>query len=465
MRSLIRKKEVKPSEIVSAIFSRIEEANPRVNAFCTLIQETAMAEARAADEKIVHGKAEGALFGLSVSIKDLVSTKGVRTTYGSKICESFVPGQDEVVIERLKAAGAILIGKTNCCEYGYKAVTDNRIFGPTRNPWNLEMTSGGSSGGAGAAVALGMGPLALGTDSGGSIRVPASYCGVFGFKPSRGRIPIYPMPPGWETAYRRLNHYGPLTRTVGDTAMMMEAVAGPDDRDPSSLPDDRLHYVEEMKKGIRGLRIAFSRDMGHVVLDPVVRGKAEAAASIFSKLGCHVEEATPDLPSMDAAYQILFAADCAAALGSQLERWRDHLDGGLVKLAEMGSKTSAADYVRAANESHVFVEKMHSLLGKYDLLLTPTLPLPPFQLGIDWPRETACKKVHPLNYLGFTYPFNLTGQPAASLPCGWTKENLPIGLQVIGRRWDDVSVLRASAAFEEASPWKSRWPDERRQSA
>jgi len=455
---MIITKEVKPSEIMAVILARIENLNPKINAFCTISRDSALSEALQADEKIVRGKREGPLFGLPVSVKDLISTKGIRTTFASKMHETFIPDQDEVVVERLKAAGAIIIGNTNSCEYGYKAVTDSRLWGITRNPWNLELTPAGSSGGAGAAVASGMGPLALGTDSGGSIRAPASFCGIFGLKPSRGRIPIYPLLSGWETVNRRVNHYGPLTRTVADAVMMMEVMAGPDDRDPLSLQGSRLDNRGEIKNGIHGLRIAWSKDLGHVVVDPVVQEAVEGAAQVFLTMGCKVEEATPDFPLMHDAYQLLFAAECAAAIGGRLDEWESRLDPGLVKLTKMGLQARAVDYVRASNRCHVLWEKVEPFFANYDLLLTPTLPLPPFPVGIDWPREVAGQKVHPLNYLGFTYPFNLTGQPAASLPCAWTADGLPIGLQIVGRRFEDLTVLEAAAAFEEAKPWKDQWP-------
>jgi aspartyl-tRNA(Asn)/glutamyl-tRNA(Gln) amidotransferase subunit A len=456
---MIAAKEVKPSEIMAAVLARIEKLNPKLNAFCTITQDLAMAEARQADEKMTQKKEKGAFFGLPVSIKDLIFTKGIRTTFASKIHEHLIPDEDEVVVGRLKAAGAIILGKTNSCEYGYKAVTDSPLWGITRNPWNLEMTPAGSSGGAGAAVASGMGPLALGSDGGGSVRAPASFCGIFGFKPSRGRIPMYPLLSGWETLDRRVSHYGPLTRTVADAAMMMEVMAGPDDRDPLSLPGGRVDYREEMKKGVRGFRMAWSRDLGHLVVDPVVQEAVEAAARVFLEMGCEVEEATPEFPMMHDAFRLLFAADCAAALGAYLDEWKDRLDPGLVTLTEIGLATSAVEYVRAVSRCHVLWEKMQPFFAKYDLLLTPTLPLPPFPVGIDWPREISGQKVHPLNYLGFTYPFNLTGQPAASLPCASTADGLPIGVQIVGRRFEDITVLRAAAAFEEVRPWKDKWPD------
>ena len=455
---MLTTKEVKPSEIMAAVLGRIEELNPKLNAFCTIAQESAIAEAQRADQKMVRPMVKGKLFGLPVSVKDLIFTKGIRTTFASKMHEHLIPDQDEIAVQRLKAAGAIIIGKTNSCEYGYKAVTDSPLWGITRNPWNSEMTPAGSSGGAGAAVASGMGPLALGSDGGGSIRAPASFCGVFGLKSSRGRIPMYPLLSGWETLDRRVSHYGPLTRTVADAAMMLEVMAGPDDRDPLSLPRGKLQYREEMKKGVQSLRIAWSRDLGHVVVEPVVRQAIEEAARVFSNIGCEVEEATPVFPLMHDAFQLLFAADCAGAIGAQLDEWRSRLDPGLVRLTEIGLKASAVDYVRAVNRCHILWERLEPFFAKYDLLLTPTLPLPPFPVGIDWPREVAGQRVHPLNYLGFTYPFNLTGQPAASLPCAWTPDGLPIGVQIVAGRFHDLTVLRAAAAFEETRPWKNKWP-------
>jgi aspartyl-tRNA(Asn)/glutamyl-tRNA(Gln) amidotransferase subunit A len=455
---MISSKKVKPSEVMGAILARIEKVNPKLNAYCTLAQESAMAEARAADRKVTRAKSLGPLFGVPVSIKDLIFTKGLRTTFGSRMHENFIPDQDEVVVERLKAAGAIVLGKTTSCEFGYKSVTDSPLWGITRNPWNLEMTPAGSSGGAAAAVASGMGPLAVGSDGGGSIRAPASFCGIFGLKPSRGRIPLYPLLPGWETLDRRLAHLGPLTRTVADAALMMEVMAGPDDRDPLSLPGGRVAFRRELKKGIRGLKIAWSLDLGYAVVDERVKAAVESAVKAFAELGAKLEIASPDFPPMHDAFQLIFAAGCAGSIGDRLEEWKDRLDRGLVRLTEIGLKASAADYIRATNRSHILWEKMQAFFEKYDLLLTPTLSVPPFPVGIDWPREIAGQKVHPLNYLAFTYPFNLTGQPAASVPCGWTDDGLPIGLQIVGKRFADVAVLRAAAAFEEARPWTDRWP-------
>ena len=459
LRALIELKEIKPSEVMEVILARIEKVNPKINAFCTLVPESAMAEARKADEQVARGKGKGPLLGIPVSIKDLIFTKGIRTTFGSRMHENFVPQQDEVVVERLKAAGAILLGKTTTCEFGYKSVTDSPLWGITRNPWDLNRTPAGSSGGAAAAVASGLGPLAVGSDGGGSIRAPASFCGLFGLKPSRGRIPLYPLLSGWETLDRRLAHLGPLTRTVADAALMMKVMTGPDDRDPVSLPREKVAFERDLRKGIRGFRIAWTVNLGEAVAEPLVRKTVESAVLVFSELGAEVEEAKPEFPSLHDAFQLLFGADCAGAIGDRLEEWRDRLDRGLVRLTEIGLKASAADYVRSINRCHDLWTRLQPFFDQYDLLLTPTLPIPPFPVGIDWPREIAGVKVHPLNYLGFTYPFNLSGQPAASVPCGWTEEGLPVGLQIVGRRFDDLSVLKAAAAFEEARPWRDKWPN------
>jgi aspartyl-tRNA(Asn)/glutamyl-tRNA(Gln) amidotransferase subunit A len=456
---MIASKKIKPSEVMEAILARIDEVNPKVNAFCTLARDSAMAEARAADKKVTRAKSLGLLFGVPVSIKDLIFTKGLRTTFGSKMYENFVPDRDEVVVERLKAAGAILLGKTCTCEFGYKAVTDSPLWGITRNPWNVGMTPAGSSGGAAAAVASGMGPMAVGSDGGGSIRAPASFCGIFGLKPSRGRVPIYPLLSGWETLDRRVAHLGPLTRTVADAALMMEVMAGRDDRDPVSLPEGKIAFRKGLKKGVRGLRIAWSLDLGLAIVDERVKVAIESAVRAFAELGSKLEEARPDFLPMHDAFQLLFAADCAGSIGDRLEEWRDRLDRGLVRLTEIGLKASGPDYARAVGRCHLFWEKLQPFFDEYDLLLTPTLPVPPFPVGIDWPREVAGQKVHPLNYLAFTYPFDITGQPAASVPCGWTTDGMPVGLQIIGRRFEDTTVLRAAAAFEEARPWADRWPE------
>lgn len=455
----IARKKVSPVEVVEAIFSRLYRLDLKLNAFCALAEDEARREAKRAEEAIMRKDKIGLLHGVPVSVKDLILTQGIRTTFGSKIYENFVPKEDEIVVKRLKDAGAIILGKTNTCEFGYKAVTDNFVFGPTRNPWNLELTPAGSSGGAAAAVASGLGPLALGSDGGGSVRAPAAFCGIFGLKPSRGRIPIYPIPPGWENLHRRVLHLGPITRTVADAALMMDAMAGPDDRDPASLLEMKISYRRGLKNGIQGHQVAWTANLGDAVVEPAIREKAQSAVKVFEELGCSVEEIKLDIPSMHAPYQALSAADYAVALGDRLGKWRDQMDPGLVQLIEIGQALSGVDYSKAMRQVHLLWNSLQPYFSKFDLLLTPTLPVQPFPIGIDWPKTIGGQKIHSLNYLAFTYPFNLTGQPAASVPCGWTKDDLPVGLQIVGRPMDDSTVLRAAAAFEEARPWQDRRPN------
>jgi aspartyl-tRNA(Asn)/glutamyl-tRNA(Gln) amidotransferase subunit A len=390
-----------------------------------------------------------------VSVKDLVFSRGIRTTGGSKRYESFVPEQDAIVVERLKAAGAIVLGKTNTPESGWVAVTDNPLFGPTRNPWNRERTSGGSSGGAAAAVALGMGPLAVGSDGGGSIRIPSSFCGVFGLKPSLGRVPDWP---GFPHLWEGLSVVGPITRTVRDAALMMEVIAGRDDRDHFSLPEVRPAYRPLMEGVVTGLKVAWSPDLGYAIVEPKVLRVAEAAASAFSRLGCMVEQASPDAASPQESFSTVVGACLAAELRDELPRWRDKMEPALVTFVERSRDISAVDYIKARIKNLEYRNRMQAFFAKYDLLLTPTVAVPAFEVGSFGPREIAGKRVPPIGWMPFTYPFNITGQPAASVPCGWTEDGLPIGLQIVGRRFEDGTVLKAAVAFERAFPWADRWP-------
>jgi len=455
MAEAIRKREVSCIEVVDAILGRIEKINPKINAYCTVLVEEARQAAKEADEAVKQGKRLGPLHGVPVSIKDLIFTKGIRTTFGSKIFENFIPEKDAIVVQRLKAAGAIVLGKTNTPEFGYKLVTDNLLFGVTRNPWNLNLTSGGSSGGAGAAVAVGLGPLAVGSDTGGSIRIPSSFCGIFGFKPSFGRIPRYPELSGWET----LTHNGPMTRTVRDGALMLDVMAGPHDADRLSLPDEKVSYLKSIKNKPKELKVAWSIDLGYAVVDPQVRTIVEKAVKVFEGLGWKLQEANPNFGDPEPIFRTMVLAEAAAALIDATGEWEDKIDPPLARLVEYGKHISAEDYVKATFQRKEFWEKVYKFFKRYDLLLTPTSAVPPFAIeeGMG-PRVIDGKKVSILGWMAFTFPFNLTGQPAASVPCGWTREGLPVGLQIIGRRFDDVTVLQAAATFEEASPWTQRRP-------
>jgi len=455
MAEAIRKREISCVEVVDAILERIEKINPKINAYCTVLTEGARQAAEEADEAVKQGKHVGPLHGVPVSIKDLIFTKGIRTTFGSKIFEHFIPKEDAIVVQRLKAAGAIILGKTNTCEFGYKGVTDNLLFGVTRNPWNLNLTSGGSSGGAGAAVAAGLGPLAVGSDGGGSIRIPSSFCGIFGFKPSFGRIPKYPALPGWET----LDHNGPMARTVRDAALMLDIMAGPHDADRLSLPDEKVSYLKSIESKPKGLKVAWSIDLGYAVVDPQVRTIVEKAVEVFKGLGWKLHEARPNFGDPEPIFTTIILAETAAALIDAMGEWGEKIDPPLARLVEYGKDISATDYVKATFQRKEFWEKVYDFFKKYDLLLTPTLAVPPFPIeeGMG-PVVIDGKDVSILDWMPFTYPFNLTGQPAASVPCGWTREGLPVGLQIVGQRFDDVTVLKAATAFEEASPWAQKRP-------
>jgi len=454
MAEAIKKREIFCIEVVDTILERIEKINPKINAYCTVLTEARKA-AEEADKAVKQEKRLGPLHGVPVSIKDLIFTKGIRTTFGSKIFEHFIPKEDAICVQRLKAAGAIILGKTNTCEFGYKGVTDNLLFGVTRNPWNLNLTSGGSSGGAGAAVAAGLGPLAVGSDGGGSIRIPSSFCGIFGFKPSFGRVPKYPELSGWAT----LSHRGPMTRTVRDAALMLDVMAGPHDADRLSLPDEKISYLKSIESEPKELKVAWSIDLGYAVVDPQVRKIVENAVKVFESLDWKLQEAHPNFGNPEPTFSTMVLAETAAALVDAMGEWGDKVDPPLARMVEYGKNVSVIDYVKAAFQRKELWEKVYRLFKKYDLLLTPTLAVPPFAIeeGMG-PRVIDGKEVSILGWMAFTFPFNLTGQPAASVPCGWTREGLPVGLQIVGRRLDDVTVLQAAAAFEEASPWAQKKP-------
>ncbi|RJP25373.1 MAG: amidase [Candidatus Abyssobacteria bacterium SURF_5] len=447
--SAYRRRKLSPVEVVEAVLQRITLDGPKLNAFCTLLPDEARKQARKAEKAYLKKQDAPPLLGVPVSIKDLIFTKGVRTTGGSRLFENFVPDEDEPAVARLRAAGAVIIGKTNTPEFGYKAATDNPLFGITRNPWNTDKTPGGSSGGAAASVAAGMCPIALGSDGGGSIRIPSALCGVFGLKPSFGRVPRYPSFPGWET----LAHTGPITRTVADAALVMDIIAGPDERDRSSLPPISGAFSRSLSGAVKGTKIAWSPTLGYATVEPEILKITGEAAKLFRRAGCRVEEINPALENPEAELSIFVMADFQAAIGDSLEDNREKMDPRLVTLVEMGKNISAKEYVQASFRRQVFHERVQKIFEKYDFLLTPTTAVAAFQAGKMAPETVAGQRLSPLAWMPFTYPFNFTGQPAASVPCGFTEDHLPVGLQIVGRRHDDAGVLRLSAVFEKLYPW------------
>ena len=430
------------------LLERIEALNPRLGAFYALNDEARKA-AQAAERAIKERKPLGPLHGIPISIKDLIATEGIRTTRGSAIFADWVPNFSAPVVERAAAAGAIILGKTATAEFGWKGVTDAPLFGTTRNPWNLDLTPGGSSGGAAAAVAAGMGPLAVATDAAGSTRLPAAFCGVFGMKPSFGRIPVYPAP-----AADTLVHVGLISRTVADCALLLSVVAGPDERDRNSLPYEHADYA---KVNLRGVRVAWCASLSNLPMEPAVLQKCAAAVKKYQAAGLQVDEVTLELPDIAEAFRTLYHGTFGAQLVDALPKWREKLDPGLVAMVESGEKLTAYDLTKAGMARSAHYEALRKVFARYDVLLLPVAGTHAFPLGSNVPAIGGSPAGYP-DWLGFLYPFNLSGQPAASIPCGWTDDRLPIGLQIVGRRFQDAAVLRVAAMLEEVLPWVQHKP-------
>jgi aspartyl-tRNA(Asn)/glutamyl-tRNA(Gln) amidotransferase subunit A len=448
----IRRQRVSPVEVVDALLDRIERTKA-LNAYVTLDAEGARRSAKAAERAVTRRRGTlGPLHGVPFSVKDLVTTRGMRTTFGTPLYRDHVPEEDAPSVARMKAAGAILLGKTNTPAFGWIGITDNLLFGATRNPWSHDHTPGGSSGGAGAAVASGLGPLAIGTDGGGSIRKPAAWCGIYGLKPSYGRIPVAPHGAAWS-----LSHAGPMTRTVRDAALMLTVCAGQDESDPYSLPGKPVDYGR-LRGGLRGLRVAYTDTLGFApAVDPEIRAATARAARELRAAGCRVETVDPRWPSPYEAWRTIFLGGIAARLRGALDR-RDEIDPGLLPVVEEALAYPPTKYVEAWFARNAWWPHARALFEKYDALLTPTVACPPLRIGELYASEIAGVKVGRDAGSIFTFAFNLTGQPAASVPCGFTRAGLPIGLQVVGRRFDDATVLRVSAALESLHPWASARP-------
>jgi len=459
---LIRTKQASPVEVTEAVLARIEKLDPFLHAFCTLTEDIARADAKRAEAAVMRGDALGPLHGVPISIKDLICTKGIRTMSGSKAYETFVPDEDDIVVEKVKAAGAVMLGKTNVAELGYGLVGWNMVAPVTNNPWDVSKSSGGSSAGSAAAVATGMGALTFGSDGGGSIRCPSGHNSLFGMKASFGRVPLYPgcrdeRYPGvssWET----IEHIGPMTRTVEDAALLLSVVVGPDMRDRHSLPAPDFDWMAVIKEEFKGKRIAYSPDLGGGVVDNEIVEITRAAAKVFADdFGCEVVEDSPRLPDVGSAFWPVIMRD------SDLVGLRKFLDDGLLQIPHLvdnlrhpwtAEELSEANKVRQAT-----VNAMWRFMSRYDLLLTPVNAHLPIPHGQYMPQELNGQPISPEQMPVFTGIFNWTGQPAASVPAGFSKSGLPVGLQIVGRHLDDVSVMQASAAFEAARPWRHIWPD------
>jgi len=448
--ALYRTEQLSPIEAVQATLARIERFNPIVNAYCHLDAAGALAAAEESQARWLAGTPKGLLDGVPVGVKDNIQVAGLPTRFGSKLTPDAPQKIDSPAVARLKEQGAIILGKTAMPEYGWKATSDSPLTGITRNPWDTRMTTGGSSAGAAASAVLGMGALHLGTDGGGSIRIPAAFTGCYGLKPTRARVPAFPASP-----FGTLAHHGPLTRTVGDAALAMTVIAAPDARDVYGWISPAPDYRAGLDDGVRGLHIAYSPTLGGLAkrVDPEVARLAAAAAKAFAHLGATVEEADPELGAdpID-AWNAFWWPGMALQLQAFADRAKELADPGLVAEAAHGPAMSAFDHIRAQlrrAELHNALVRFHE---RYDLLLTPAMPLPAFEAGHVLPPAGGWGEAW-TDWAPFSYPFNLTQQPAASVPCGLTAGGLPVGLQIVGPIGADALVLRASHAFEAAHPF------------
>lgn len=450
---LIREKALSPVEVTEGFLERIDALNPRVNAYCTVTAEIAREAARAAEQAVMDGAALGPIHGVPVSIKDLTMTRGVRTMSGSHIFADRVPDFDAPLVTRLKEAGGIMLGKTTTPEFGWKALGDCPVSGVTRNPWNPEMTSGGSSAGAAASVAAGMGPLAQGSDGAGSIRIPSAFCGVFGIKPTYGRVPNYPISNTDSTS-----HPGPMTRTVADAALMLSVMAGPHEADRTSLEGVPADYSGELMRGIKGRKVGFSPDLGGLRVDAEIAEMVARAVQNFGALGCSVEEVDPAFGDPSKIIDLMWHGHEAGNYGPSLDEWRDRMDPGLVASIEDGLRHSLTDYIQMRGEKNAYCDRIRLYFEHHDLLLTPSLSVAAFPVNRLNPEHWDQHTFNWLRWASFSYPFNFSGNPAASVPIGFTQAGLPVGLQIVGPRFADLLVLQAAAAFEQAHPWAQHRP-------
>jgi amidase len=456
---LIRGRELSAEETMAECLGQIERTNPRVNAIVTLVPERAMREARAADDRLAgaltRGEDVGPLHGLPVAHKDLAPTRGIRTTFGSPIYEDFVPDKEALVVERLRRAGALTVGKTNTPEFGAGSQTYNEVFGETLNPYDTTRTCGGSSGGAAAALACGMVPIADGSDMGGSLRNPASFCNVVGFRPSLGRVPSWPTQAAWSS----LSTEGPMARTVRDTALMLDAISGPDPRSPLAISGPGEDFFRSLERDFSGARVAWTRDLGGLPVDPKVTAVLEGQRHVFEDLGCLVVDGEPDFTDADQVFKTLRAWHFELNYGELLEEHRDRMKDTVVWNIEQGVGLSGPDVGRAERKRTELYHRVLTFKEGHDFLAAPVSQVPPFDVKQRYVTEINGVEMETyVDWMKSCYYVTVTGLPAISVPCGFTPEGLPVGIQIVGRPRDDLGVLQLAHAFEQATGFGKRRP-------
>jgi len=455
MARLLRIKALSAREVMAAHLARIERLNPAVNAIVTLVADRAIEAAAQADEALARGEAVGPLHGLPIAHKDLQPTAGIRTTFGSPLFKEFVPAQSSLLVERIARAGAIAIGKTNTPEFGAGSQTFNPVFGPTRNPYDLSKTCGGSTGGGAVALACGMLPIADGTDMGGSLRNPASFCNVVGLRPSAGLVPVWPSTLAWST----LSVDGPMARSAADAALLLSALAGPDSRSPIGIAGSGDRFAAPLERDFRGVRVAWCPDLGGLPLDPRVRDVLAAQRATFESLGCVVEDVAPDLKDAEYAFITIRSFRTAATLGPLLDQHRDLLKKDAIEEIEAGRAITNAELARAMLMHAQLMERMRKFQETYAFTLCAVNQVPPFDAKIDWPHEIAGVRMeHYIAWQKTCYWISATQRPAISVPAGFTPEGLPVGIQIVGRHREDRSVLELARAFEQATKFGERRP-------
>lgn len=448
-----REKSLSPVEVATSMLDQIERVDTATNGFCLVDRETTLSLAQESEQRYAQNQVQGMLDGVPVAVKDVFLTPMWPTLKGSKTVDpQSTLNKTAPSTAALARHGYVPVGKTTTPEFGWKGVTDNPTDGVTNNPWNPEKTAGGSSGGSAVAVALGMAPLALGTDAGGSIRIPAAFCGIVGLKPTFGEVPHWPASP-----FGTLAHAGPMSWTVEDCALMMNVLTEHDHRDTYAVPRRHIDYTANLARSVKGLKIAYSPNLGYVDVDPEIEKALAEAAEVFKELGAEVVRVDPGFSDPLPAFGHLFYGGAANAMRELGSRKREQMDPQLVKVAEKASRLSMLEYMGAVNEAMALRERMANFHQKYDLLLTPSLPITAFKTGREVPEDWPHTRWP--TWTPFTYPFNMTGQPALSVPCGFDHVGLPIGLQLIGARFNDALVLQAGYAYQQANDLTNRRPD------